>query len=105
MPEDVLTETLVRVLFEVEDSLAFALTQLCDHTQRSLVCTEFWHALNRRGVVKNEYVEGRIQNTLSKALEEENSPCSTCHVGGDECRNCEEMTDYLQARVEEKKHT
>jgi methionyl-tRNA synthetase len=99
MPEDVLTETLVRVLFEVEDSLAFALTQLCDHTQRSLVCTEFWHALNRRGVVKNEYVEGRIRNTLSKAirntLEEENSPCATCHVGGDECRNCDSREEEL----------
>lgn len=54
-------------LTDVEDSLAFALTQLRAPLDRSLVCREFWHALNRRGVVKNELVDGWVFNTLQKA--------------------------------------
>jgi len=33
------------------------------------------------------------------SVEEENSPCSTCHVGGNECRNCEEMREFLRRKI------
>jgi len=41
----------------IQEALSHTLTQVKDHTERRLVAQEFWHSLNRKGLIPNDEVE------------------------------------------------
>jgi hypothetical protein len=45
-------------------ALKHALTQVRSRTEKRLVAQEFWHSLNRKGLIPNEKVELLITYTL-----------------------------------------
>ena len=49
----------------VREALRHALTQTNDTTTERLIVQEFWHSLNRKGVVKNNDVQPLIDLTLN----------------------------------------
>lgn len=55
-------ETLVLAM--IHEALSHALTQVGNQTERRLVTQEFWHNLNRKGVVSNDEVEPLIDLTI-----------------------------------------
>jgi hypothetical protein len=46
----------------------YALTQIDDENTRSVVAQEFWHALNRRSIVRNDEVYGLIEQSLARLV-------------------------------------
>jgi len=48
----------------IQEALRYALTQVTNNTERRLVAQEFWHSLNRKGLVENGEVEPLIYLTV-----------------------------------------
>jgi len=59
-------QILEREMREIATSLAYALTQVRSKTEKRLVVYEFWHSLNRKGLVDNKQIEWLIDETLRK---------------------------------------
>jgi len=57
-------------LVRVQKALSFAIKQIQtkDITTRHLVAQEFWHSLNRKGLVDNDKVFKLIELTLIEAV-------------------------------------
>jgi len=57
----------VEVKFKFQTGLTYALRQIKDdvfNSQRTRIAHEFWHSLNRKGLVENAEVEPLIEKTL-----------------------------------------
>jgi hypothetical protein len=48
----------------IQEALTYALIQIRNHTERRLIAQEFWHSLNRKGLISNGEVESLIYLTL-----------------------------------------
>jgi len=55
-------ELTLQQIAEIREALTYALkTSVKDPTEKRLVIQEFWHALNRRKLIKNEMTEDIIR--------------------------------------------
>ena len=70
-------ETLKR---NIRESLVYALQQVPDRLKKRLVISEFFHSLNRKGLLLNHEVEGLIKDAYQQiiALEDEPELCPKC---------------------------
>lgn len=55
----------------VQRALSYALAQVKNVTDRRLCAQEFWHSLNRKGVIPNDEVTPLIELTLRASKEYE----------------------------------
>jgi len=55
----------------IQEALSYALTQVTNLTDRRLCAQEFWHSLNRKGVIPNDEVTPLIELTIRASKEYE----------------------------------
>jgi len=55
-----------KILREFCSSLAHSITHLKNRAEKTLVVYEFWHSLNRKGLVQTQDIPRLIHETISK---------------------------------------